>query len=207
MTTHVDVAASELLKKQSPLLAETADHVGDVQVRNRGTLGGSLAHADPAADYPAPILALDAELVATGARGERIIAARDFFTGLFTTALEPNEILTEIRIPKTEGAGTAYRKFRHPASGFAVVGVAAVMRKQGATIDIVAVGITGVGQNAYRAGAVEKALRGKPTSAIDDAANRAADGIDALSDNFASAEFRKHLACVYTRRALVAAAR
>jgi carbon-monoxide dehydrogenase medium subunit len=206
MTTHAQVAASELLRKQSPLLAETAEHIGDVQVRNRGTIGGSLAHADPAADYPAPILALDAELVVTGGGGERIIAARDFFTGLFATALQPNEILTEIRIPKTEGVGTSYRKFRHPASGFAVVGVAAVVRKQGAVIESAAVGITGVGQNAYRAAAVEEALRGKPASAIADAATHAADGVDALGDYFASAEFRKHLACVYTQRALTAAA-
>src|SRR5437016_14624006 len=102
LTTHQEIAASSLLRAESPLLAETAEHIGDVQVRNRGTIGGSLAHADPAADYPAPVLALDAELVVTGSGGERIIAARDFFTGLFATTLQPNEILTEIRIPKPE---------------------------------------------------------------------------------------------------------
>src|SRR5579864_2975660 len=132
MTTHVEIEASNVLREKSPLLAETAEHIGDVQVRNRGTIGGSLAHADPAADYPATILALDGELVAISAHGERTIAVRDFFTGMFSTSLEANEILTEIRVAKTAGAGTAYRKFRHPASGFAVVAVAAVVRKLGA---------------------------------------------------------------------------
>ena len=135
MTTHADVAASEVLLRQSPLLAQTARHIGDVQVRNRGTIGGSLAHADPAADYPAAILALDAELIATSRDGQRTIAAKDFFEGLFTTALQPNEILTEIRVPKTAGAGTAYEKFHHPASGFAVVGVAAVVTTNGGNIE------------------------------------------------------------------------
>ena len=206
MTTHSDLASSPLVRKELPLLAETAEHIGDVQVRNRGTIGGSLAHADPAADYPASVLALDGELIAISAHGERTIAVRDFFTGMFSTSLEANEILTEIRIAKTQGAGTAYRKFRHPASGFAVVAVAAVVRKQGAVIDNVAVGVTGVGQNPYRASAVERALRGKALSDISEASRHAADGIDALGDHFASAEFRKHLACVYTQRALLAAA-
>ena len=202
MTTHTEVAESELLARSSPLLAQTAAHIGDVQVRNRGTLGGSLAHADPAADYPAAILALDAELVARSAAGERVIAARDFFTGLFSTALAPGEILTEVRVPKTNGAGTAYVKFHHPASGFAVVGVAAVVRKKGAGIESAAVGITGVGPNAYRATAVEQALRKSPPA---EAAAHAADGVEPLSDSFASAEYRRHLAAVYVRRALEAA--
>jgi carbon-monoxide dehydrogenase medium subunit len=206
MTTHADLASSALVLKELPLLAETAEQIGDVQVRNRGTIGGSLAHADPAADYPAAILALDGDLVATGAHGERSIAARDFFTGMFSTSLEAHEILTEIRIAKSQGAGSAYRKFRHPASGFAVVGVAAVVQKHGAAIDSVAVGITGVGQSAYRASAVERALRGNSLSDIKEASKHAADGIEALGDHFASAEFRKHLACVYTQRALLAAA-
>ncbi|MGH9557017.1 MAG: FAD binding domain-containing protein [Terriglobales bacterium] len=204
MSTHADVESSALLRASSPLLAETAACIGDVQVRNCGTIGGSLAHADPAADYPAAILALDAELVAMSNTGERVIPARRFFTGLFTTALKPGEILTEVRVRAT-GASVAYKKFRHPASGFAVVGVAAVIKMRGGNIESAAAGITGVGSSAYRASAVEKALRGKPASAIAAAADRASDGVTALSDNYASAEFRKHLARVYPRRALEAA--
>ncbi len=207
MTTHAEVASSGLLRLHSPLLAQTAAHIGDVQVRNRGTLGGSLAHADPAADYPAAILALDAELVAMSEKGERIIPARKFFTGLFSTALRSDEILTEVRVPVTVGAGTAYKKFAHPASGFAVVGVAALLRVAGDRIESAAVGITGVAEAAYRASAVEKALRGKPLGVIAAAAGRAADGVEApLGDYYASAEYRRHLAAVYTRRALEEAA-
>jgi carbon-monoxide dehydrogenase medium subunit len=206
MTTHAEIAGCDLLHAASPLLAETAAHIGDVQVRNRGTIGGSLAHADPAADYPAAILALDAEMVAMSERGERILPARKFFTGLMTTALHPNEILTEVRIPKTSGAGTAYNKFHHPASGFAVVGVAAVVKLRGGNVESAAVGITGVGVHAYRATAVEAALRGKPLSAIANAAEKAAGKVEALSDPYASADYRRHLAEVFTRRALEAAA-
>jgi carbon-monoxide dehydrogenase medium subunit len=205
MTTHAEIAGCDLLRAASPLLAETAAHIGDVQVRNRGTIGGSLAHADPAADYPAAVLALDAEMVAMSERGERVIPARKFFTGLLTTALRPNEILTEIRVPKTSGAGTAYKKFHHPASGFAVVGVAAVVKLRGGNIESAAIGITGVGVNAYRAAAVESVLRGKPFSAIAKAAEKAAGKVEALSDTYASAEYRRHLAQVFTRRALEAA--
>ncbi len=204
MTTHAEVESSEMLRASSPLLPEAAACIGDVQVRNCGTLGGSLAHADPAADYPAAILALDADLVATSSSGERIIPARRFFTGLFSTALKPGEILTEVRVRAT-GGSVAYKKFRHPASGFAVVGVAAVVKMKGSNIESAAVGITGVDASAYRARAVEKALRGKPASAIAEAAGHSADGVTGLSDNYASADFRRHLACVFTERALLAA--
>jgi carbon-monoxide dehydrogenase medium subunit len=206
MTTHATIAASDALKSACPLLPETAGHIGDVQVRNCGTIGGSLAHADPAADYPAAILALDAELVAISAAGERLIPARKFFTGLFSTALRENELLVEVRVPKTDGAGSAYKKFHHPASGFAVVGVAAVTRLRKGIIESASVGITGVTACAYRARAVEKALAGKLPAAIVEASARAADNADALSDNYASAEFRRHLAQVFTRRALETAA-
>jgi carbon-monoxide dehydrogenase medium subunit len=205
MTTHADVAASDLLERDSPLLKQTANHIGDVQVRNRGTIGGSLAHADPAADYPAAILALDAELVARSKDGERTIAARDFFTGLFTTDLHDGEIITEIRVPKTRDGSTAYEKFHHPASGFAVVGVAVVVHAKGGNIQHAEIGITGVAPNAYRATKVEQTLRGKGVSTIAEAAQHAADNVEPLSDYFASAEYRKHLAVVYTQRALEAA--
>ena len=202
MTTHADVASSDLLERDSPLLKQTANHIGDVQVRNRGTIGGSLAHADPAADYPAAILALDAELVARSKKGERVIAARDFFTGLFSTALQPGEIITEVRVPKTRDSRTAYAKFHHPASGFAVAGAAVVLRVKGGAIQEIAIGITGIAPNAYRATKAEDALRGKAASAIGEASQHAADDVEPLSDYFASAEYRKHLAAVYTQRAI-----
>ena len=202
MTTHADVAASSLLHKSSPLLSQAAREIGDVQVRNRGTIGGSLAHADPSADYPAAILALDAEIVAMSKRGERIIPARDFFTGLFSTALAADEIITEVRVPVTGSAPTAYKKFAHPASGMAVVGVAVVVKMRAAAIESAAIGITGVAPSAYRATAVEKALAGKPASAIAAACDFAADGVDVLGDYFASVDYRSHLARVFTRRAL-----
>lgn len=206
MTTHSSIADSSLLRADAPLLAEAAKQIGDVQVRNRGTIGGSIAHADPAADYPAALLALDAEITARGKNGERVIMARDFFAGLFSTALEPNEIITEIRIPKTTGAGTAYEKFHHPASGFAVVGVAAIVRMAGSKIESAAIGVTGVAQHAYRDHGVEHALAGRSLNDIRVVCEHAADIPDALSDNFASAEYRKHLAAVYCERAVRKAA-
>jgi carbon-monoxide dehydrogenase medium subunit len=202
MTTHSAIAESKLLHLKSPLLAQAARHIGDVQVRNRGTIGGSIAHADPAADYPAALLALNAEIAVRGRDGERTIPASEFFTGLFTTALRENEIITEIRVPSTSGAKTAYQKFHHPASGFAVVGVAAVVRASGSKIESAAIGITGVADHAYRASAVESALRGQPLSAIASACSHAADGVEALGDHFASAEYRRHLASVYCERAI-----
>ena len=202
LTTHGTVASSQLLLLSSPLLAQAAANIGDIQVRNRGTIGGSLAQAHPSADYPAAVLALDAQILASSQSGERVIPAREFFTGMLTTALRPDEIITEIRAPKTAGAGTVYKKFAHPASGYAVVGVAAVVRGSTAKIEEAAVGITGVGEIAYRAEAVESALRGKPASAIAEAAKHAADKVEALGDNYASAEYRRHLVQVYTRRAV-----
>lgn len=202
LATHAAVAASRLLLASSPLLAQAASNIGDIQVRNRGTIGGSLAQAHPSADYPAAILALNANIVATSQSGERVIPAHNFFTGMFTTALRPDEIITEIRVPKTAGSGTVYKKFHHPASGYAVVGVAAVVRGATGKIDDVTVGITGVAEIAYRATVVEDALRGKPASAIAEAAKHAADKVEALGDNYASGDYRLHLAQVYTRRAL-----
>jgi aerobic carbon-monoxide dehydrogenase medium subunit len=204
MTTHADVAASSLLHLSSPLLSQAAREIGDVQVRNRGTIGGSLAHADPSADYPAAILALDADIVAMSKRGERVIPARDFFTGLFSTSLAPDEVITEVRVPVTAPAATAYKKFAHPASGMAVVGVAVIVKARAAAIESAAIGITGVAQFAYRAAAAEKALVGKTANGIAAACDFAADGVDVLGDYFASVEFRSHLARVFTRRAVEA---
>jgi carbon-monoxide dehydrogenase medium subunit len=202
MTTHADVEGSALLKEKCPLLPETASHIGDVQVRNRGTIGGSLVHADPAADYPAAMLALDAEIVLASPRGRRTVGAADFFVDLLQTATAPDEILVEIRVPVT-AKSVAYVKTEQKASGFALAGVAVVAGPQG-----VRVGVTGVAAKAYRAAAVEQALgaqRSPTPDAIERAASHAADGVDALGDIHASPEFRAHLACVNAQRAIVRA--
>jgi carbon-monoxide dehydrogenase medium subunit len=199
--THHAIETSAVLKKRSPLLAEVAAQIGDIQVRNRGTIGGSLAHADPAADYPAAILALDAEIDLAGPAGIRTVAAKDFFLGLLQSAVAPGEILCEIRVPFTPRS-VAYVKSEQKASGFALCGVAVVI--DGAAVRI---GVTGVGATAYRAAGVERALAGTPLSAqaVAAAARHAADGIDALADIHASSEYRAHLAAVNTRRAIAAA--
>lgn len=207
-TTHYQIESSELLKKICPLLPECASHIGDVQVRNKGTIGGSVAHSDPAGDWPAAIVALNAELVAASKNGERTIKADDFFVDLLTTALEPGEILREIRINKTScGAAQAYVKMHHPASGFAVVGVAANLSLKDGNCERAGIGITGVSAKAYRAGGVESALNGATLNdeAIANAAAHAADGVDINGDLFASADYRRHLAAVYTKRAIAAA--
>ncbi len=205
LTTHAEVAGAALLHSKCPLLPETAAEIGDVQVRNRGTLGGSLAHADPAADYPAAILALDAEIVAANSSGTRTIPAREFFVDMLTTQLRPGEILSQVRVPPlAPRTGTAYAKLHQPASGFAIVGVAARVTVNKGKIQDVAVGITGVAPKAYRAEAVENALRGKKVSPklLADAARHAAQGVEPLSDLHASAEYRREMAAVFTRRAL-----
>jgi aerobic carbon-monoxide dehydrogenase medium subunit len=199
MTTHQEIAGSALLKEKCPLLPETAARIGDMQVRNRGTIGGSLAHADPAADYPASILALDAEIVVSGPGGRRVIRAGQFFIDLLQTSLAGNEMITEIRVPATPKS-VAYEKTEQKASGFAVAGVAVVVER-----DAVRIGVTGVAAKAYRASAAERALSApRPWRAetIARAASQAAQGIEPLSDIHASAEFRAHLAQVNTRRAI-----
>jgi carbon-monoxide dehydrogenase medium subunit len=210
MTTHYQLESSATLKQICPLLPECASHIGDVQVRNMGTIGGSLAHSDPAGDWPAAIIALGAELVAIGTSGERAIKADGFFVDLLTTALGPDEILREIRIKKPQGRfGQSYQKVHHPASGFAVVGVAVTLNLgPNGSCESAGVGITGVGSKAYRATTVEATLTGRPLDeqAIAGAASHACDGIDANSDLYASGEYRLHLVQVYARRAIQAAA-
>lgn len=210
MTTHYQLESNERLREVCPLLSECAASIGDVQVRNKGTIGGSLAHADPAADWPAAAVALRAELVAASAKGERVIAADDFFLDMLTTALRPDEVLREIRIDTPPArTGQSYMKVHHPASGFAVVGVAVTLNTGGdGRCAAAGVGITGVGARVYRAARVEGALVG---SALDEqsiagAAARAAEGVEANGDIYASADYRRHLAEVYTRRAVAAAA-
>jgi carbon-monoxide dehydrogenase medium subunit len=200
MTTHYDIESSTLLRKACPLLPEVAAQIGDVQVRNRGTLGGSVVHADPAADWPAAILALDAEMEIAGPDGRRRVPAVDFFVEMMQSAVQPNEILCAIRVPSTDSS-IAYVKFAQKASGFAIAGVAAVVNKQAATVRI---GITGVAPKAYRATGVEEALRGQSltSESIAAAAEHAADEVETLNDIHASADYRAHLALVNTRRAL-----
>jgi carbon-monoxide dehydrogenase medium subunit len=209
MTTHFQVEISDLLRRSCPLLPETASHLGDMQVRNKGTIGGSLAHSDPAADWPAAILALDAEIVATSAKGDRVIKATDFFVEMLTTSLQLGEILREIRIPSGKGKpAQAYMKVRHPASGFAVVGVAVNLSIDGGKCQSAGIGITGVSPKAYRASKVESTLKGNTLDAktLSAACAHAAAGVDVNSDLYASAEYRKQLATVYTRRAIEMAA-
>jgi carbon-monoxide dehydrogenase medium subunit len=209
MTTYYEIESSERLREICPLLPETAAQIGDVQVRNKGTIGGSLAHSDPAADLPAAIIALGAEMVAVGAAGERVIKADDFFVDLMTTALDAGEILREVRVPvPEEGSGQAYLKMAQPASGFAVVGVAVnLTRDQGGVCRSARVGVTGVASKAYRATGAEKALVGSSLDeqAINAAAAAIADGVSINGDLFASDQYRKHLAQVYARRAIRAA--
>lgn len=206
LTTHWTIESSSLVRQKVPLLAACAGRIGDVQVRNLGTIGGSLAHADPAADYPAAVLALEASVVVQGPRGTRTIAATEFFTGLFATALNADELLIEVRVPVLAArTGSAYQKFPHPASGFAVAGVAAVVTLDGGgRCERARVGITGVGPTAYRAHATEEALAGTVLDdrAIAAAAEKAADGVEPNDDIFASGEYRRHLAQVYTKRAV-----
>jgi aerobic carbon-monoxide dehydrogenase medium subunit len=208
MTTHYEIESSKSLKTICPLLPECAGHIGDVQVRNKGTIGGSLAHSDPAGDWPAAIIALNADLIVASKSGERTIKADDFFVDLLTTALEPGEILREIRLNKPNGrTGQAYVKMHHPASGFAVVGVAANLAIEGDVCRSASIGITGVSSKAYRPSAAERALTGAKLDdqTIANACAHAADGIEANGDLFASADYRKHLAEIYTKRAIAAA--
>src|SRR5262245_22234270 len=209
MTTHWAVESSALVKSKCGVLAQAAGMIGDPMVRNLGTIGGSLAHADPAADYPASIIALGAEMVAEGPKGKRTIKADDFFKGLLTTALGPDEILTEVRVPVLgANVGAAYLKFPHPASRFAVVGVAAVLTMDGAKVSKAGIGITGAGTKAVRAKGVEAGLTGKSLDAatIQAAADKAPDGVDVQADLQGSVEYKQHLLKVFARRSIEAAA-
>lgn len=208
-TTHYQIESSELLKKICPLLPACAATIGDVQVRNKGTIGGSIAHSDPAGDWPAAAVALNAELVLASANGERTVKADDFFIDLFTTDLQPGEILREIRINKPTGKfGHAYQKVSHPATGYAVVGIAVNLTlKADGTCEGASIGVTGLGAKAYRPLNTEAALANSnlDEAAINTAAARVSEGVDANSDLYASAEYRSHLAQVHTRRAILAA--
>jgi len=194
LTRHHDVEHHPLLREHAPLLSAAAGEVGDPQVRHRGTLGGSLAHGDPASDLPAVVLALRGTIVVRGSGGERVVAADDFFQGFLETALAPDEIITEVRVPKTDGAGWAFQKFNRRAQDWAIVGVAAVGG------DEPGVALVNMSDTPLRAGSVEAALRDGASPA--DAAALAADGTQPPSDLDASPEYRRHLARVLVGRAL-----
>ena len=193
LTRHADIEKSELLERECGLLAYTAGLIGDPQVRHRGTIGGTTAHGDPASDTPTVLLALDAEIVARGPDGERRIAAADFFRDVYETALGPQDVVTEVRVPRLNGAGWAYQKFVRRAQDWATVGVAAVVRDGGA-----AVALTNMGATPIRARGVE----GGFASSGAEAAEAAAEGTEPTDEVNASAEFKRHLARVLTRRAL-----
>jgi carbon-monoxide dehydrogenase medium subunit len=204
MTTHHDVELSELVQKRVPVLSKAAGKIGDPQVRNRGTIGGAAAHADPNGDFPACLLALDAELVATGPRGDRTIKARDFFVETFTSALQPDEVLREIRVPSQPEAKATYLKFSRRSQDWAIVAVAAQASVKDGRVDSVRVGLTAMGPRPVRAQAVEKALQGQPVDKerIRAAAEQAAEGTQPPEDLNGSPDYRRHLARVLTRRAL-----
>jgi carbon-monoxide dehydrogenase medium subunit len=199
-----DLAIDPVLRAQSPLVAYTASVVGDPQVRHRATLGGCAAHGDPASDPPTTLLALGATLVVRGPGGEREVAAGDFFKGIFETDLGPQDILTAIRVPKTGSAGWSYQKFHRRAIDWAIVGVAAIVRRDNGTVSSASVALTNMGAVPLRASGVESALAGAPATAesVAAAAEHAAEGTDPVTDTNASSEFRQHLAKVLTRRAL-----
>jgi carbon-monoxide dehydrogenase medium subunit len=210
LTTHSELASSSVLKAQCPMLAEAAAQIGDPQVRNCGTIGGNVAHADPASDLPTVLVALSARFAIVGPKGQRTVPVDDFFQGLMATALADGEILTAVEIPaRTAGDGMAYAKFSHPASRYAVVGAAAVISVKDGTCTTAHVAVGGVLPAAVRASAVEAALVGARPSVetISRAAGQLAStlGANVLEDVFASADYRKAMAIVYVKRALTAA--
>jgi len=207
LTTHAELLASEPLQRALPIFREAADVIADPQVRNRGTIGGSLANADPAADWPAVMVALQAELELAGPKGLRRVAAKDFFVDIFSTALAPGEVLAHINIPRPPpGTRMTYRKVRHPASGYAIVGVAASVCLRNNVVDRVSIGITGAANRAFEGRVASDFLMGKAFSSehISEAARLLSEATDCLSDRYASAEYRANLINVQVRRALLA---
>ncbi|MFQ5705500.1 MAG: FAD binding domain-containing protein [Gemmatimonadales bacterium] len=203
LTRHHDVQQSDVLAEQCPILAHAAGLVGDPQVRHRGTIGGSVAHGDPASDLPSVLLALDAEFVIRGGSGSRTVQAREFFRGMFETALAADEVLTEIRVRRpAAGHGWSYIKFNRRAQDWAIVGVAALVERDNGNITRASIGLTNMGWTPLRATGVESALMGNGADAVAAAAEHAADGTNPPSDTNASADYRQHLAQVLVRRAV-----
>lgn len=206
MTTHYAVQSSQLLRQRVPMVAQAAGMVGDMQVRNRGTIGGSIAHADPASDLPTVITAVKGTIVAQGPNGTRTIPAEDFFEDIWTSVLEPEEVVTEIRVPAAGNAVQTYEKFRQRSADWAIVGVAVSVERQNGTISDTSVVLTNVGPTPTRAAGVEEALRGRTATveSIAQASSRAGDGLEPSPELKASREYKLHLARVLTRRALEA---
>lgn len=203
-TTYRELLDSALLRERFPLIAEATEHIGDLQVRNRGTIGGSLAHADPVSDMPAVMLVLDATFNLRSKRGRRLVKAREFFQGPFTTALAEDELLIEVILPPLpSGAGTSYLSQENPASGYAIAAAAAVVARKRKTVSHAVVALTGVGETAFLVKSAEGLIgsKGEPEP-IAAAADRATDGIEVNGDLHAPSEYRRHLASVITRRAL-----
>ncbi|MCB0835922.1 MAG: xanthine dehydrogenase family protein subunit M [Bacteroidetes bacterium] len=207
-STHHDIIDSNLVQSHLAMMVQAGSQIGDIQVRNMGTIGGSIAHADPAADWPACLIAADASIEMKGPNGTRTVAAEDFFLGLYYTALEEGEIITEVKIPiPAPGTKSSYVKFHQPASRFAIVGCAVMMKSSGGTCQSIRVGFTGVSDMAFRDTDLEDAIRGKELSAanVEAASQVAAAGKDILGDHFASTDYRLHLARVFAARAIHAA--
>jgi carbon-monoxide dehydrogenase medium subunit len=202
MTRHHDLAHDALVREHCPILAHTAGLVGDSQVRHRGTIGGSLAHGDPASDLPTIALTLDAKILMRGPNGERTVGAADFFRGFYETALEPDEVIVGVRMPKSQGAGWSYIKFRQRALDWATVGVAAVVEAGNGTIQTARIGLTNMGQTPLRASSAEQALTGASRDAVAAAAAKADEGTAPPADTAATSEFRRHLSRVLTARAV-----
>ncbi len=201
MSTHHDIESSAAVRAHCPLLAEAAGHIGDAQVRNMGTIGGSIAHADPSADYPAALLALETKIRIVSATSDRTIDGAEFFVDAFTTALEPGEIVLELQVPvEDQGEGYCYEKVPHPASGFAVVGVAVRVKKAGGKIVMARIGVTGLGPKPFRDSMAEKMV--ESGTEIGQATRQIGEGADANSDLYASADYRRHLVRVHAARAL-----
>ena len=211
LTVHTDVASAELVQKHLPGLADAASVIGDLQVRNRGTIGGSIAHADPGADFPVMLTALNASFVLQSTSGSRTVAADDFFIDFYTTAMNANEVLTEIRVPlPTSGSGTAYVKLPHPASGYVVVSAGVLITRQASgSCSLARVALGGLGSGPIRAVVTETELQGKllAPEVIAAAAAKVAEETDPEGDTYASAEYKRHVATVYARRAIEAAVR
>ncbi|MEV6826507.1 xanthine dehydrogenase family protein subunit M [Amycolatopsis sp. NPDC051102] len=208
MTTHYDVQRDALVASHAALLKEATDTVADPQIRHRGTLGGAIAHADPAGDLLAPVLALDASLVLAGPSGRRTVPATEFFRDLFTTALAPDELLVEVRVPKHTGWRAHYEKFNRVAQAWSMVAVAVTVRTEAGVIEEARVALTNMGSTPVRASGVESALVGVQATAdaIRAAASHAAEGTNPPVDSNADVEYRRHLAEVLTGRAIAAAA-
>lgn len=203
--THRSISENVALQEHAPVVAQAAGWIGDIQVRNRGTIGGSIAHADPAADWPAVLLAVDAKIVIASSGGKREVDVDQFFTGFYETALEEIEIITAIRIPKNDAnKNSRYEKFAQPASRFAIVGCAAAVAKNGGSVSSARVAFSGVSDTPYRATNIESALAGGDLSEdhLSTACENATNGVDVMSDHFASEKYRAHLATVYAKRAL-----